>query len=671
MVAVTVEELTRSSDGEAIMSRGNYNNLVARSRINVLRPGKGAGSYALIEYASLPQRFKDRWVAKYGDPEDIMMEETETVRTDTDAQAYYDAYTLPDGSRLPLGKQREYTVNASVLGALAKTVADQRMRRRMGNNSTPIVWGNIVAESERLRAATGHTLPKSEARLREKLREFGKEGYACLVSGKFGNANTVKITEEVGRQIIALRRSRTPIYSTRDIFEKINGMAKAKGWKQLRSESSVVSYLERPEVKPKWYDAVYGELAAKQVYSRHESTVMPSMRDSLWYGDGTKLNLYYRDYEDGRLVVKTAYVYEVADAMNDTLLGHKIGRTENFLLQYGAFREAVTTSGHRPFEIVTDNQGGQKSKIAQKFFKSICHIFRTTAPYNPQSKTIERLFGRFQQQVLARDWRFTGQNVSSKNGWKVNREFLEANKADLYTFDEMCAAYEKYRREWNDMVVDRATGMTRLQQYQASVNPEAVPVQEKDVKDMFWIWSTRAVPFTADGIAVQHAGVRRRYEVLDAEGRPDMEWRKRNTGRPFLVRFDPDDMGRVELFEERGDDRRYVATAYPYVQVHRNIQEQSPEEMAFIRANVEANKRLRVERQLEAKELEMAYGVAPEQNGLRSPALKGLTEAAFEELADTIIVTKEPEKVEIGPWTKDISNMEPDDWSQEDALSRL
>ena len=48
-----MHELTRSDDGEAVMSRSAYDHLVTRGRVNVLRPGKGLGSYALIEYLSL------------------------------------------------------------------------------------------------------------------------------------------------------------------------------------------------------------------------------------------------------------------------------------------------------------------------------------------------------------------------------------------------------------------------------------------------------------------------------------------------------------------------------------------------------------------------------------------------------------------------------------------
>ena len=71
-IAVTVEDLTRSDDGKAIMSMNNYRNLVRRKQVNILRPGKGLGSCALIEYSSLPERFRRRFESKYGDPEVLL-----------------------------------------------------------------------------------------------------------------------------------------------------------------------------------------------------------------------------------------------------------------------------------------------------------------------------------------------------------------------------------------------------------------------------------------------------------------------------------------------------------------------------------------------------------------------------------------------------------------------
>lgn len=662
IIAVTMHELTRSDNGEAVISKSNYDKLVCRGRINVLRPGKGLGSYALIEYHSLPERFRLRFEAKYGNPEKIMKQEDMPLAADSEAQKYYHEYLLPNGEHLPEDKQTEYTLNARVLNALREMRGTQKAMRRACNNNTPVIWSNIFATAEELRQAYGHTLPKSEARLRDKLRQYTKEGYACLVSGKFCNANTLKITKAAGRQIVALRRCRVPVYTTKQLFEEFNRIAERRGWKRLASQSSLVQYLERPEIKPLWYDAVYGELAAKQLYARRNKTEMPTMRDSLWYGDGTKLNLFYKAVENGKTVVRSASVYEVIDAYSETLLGYAVSDTENFDAQFRAFRMAIETAGHKPYEIVTDNQGGQRSKIAQKFFANICRINRPTAPYNAPSKSIESVFGRFQKQVLHEDWRFTGGNITSKEAWKINREFLEANKEKLFTYEEMLEAYSVARSKWNAMK-HYQTGIAHEEMYRTSVNPATERVTELDMIDLFWLTTERPSIFTADGITIQYQNRKYTYEVLTSDGTPDYAWRSENTGREFFVRFDPKSMDRALLYEQTPMGLRYETVAYPYLTVRRNIQEQQEGDMELIRYNDEANKRERVRRQIEAHALELEHGVAPEQHGLRTPAIKGISEKEYERLADTVVVVPSEqysEPVTVGEYTKAVSNLDCD-----------
>lgn len=656
-----MHELTRSDDGEAVMTLYTYKHLIARGLVNVLQRACRCKK-ALVEYRSLPERFRTRFEAKYGDPEKTMKQDEMPLAHDAEAQKFYHDHLLPNGEHLPEEKQAEYTTNARVLNALLDMLNTQKAMRRARNNNTPVIWSSIFRAAENLREAYGHTLPQSEARLRDKLRQYTKEGYACLVSGKFCNSNTLKITKAAGRQIVALRRCRVPVYTTHQLFDEFNRIAERRGWKPLNSLASLTQYLERPEVKPLWYDAVYGELAAKQLFARRNKTEMPTMRDSLWYGDGTKLNLYYKAVEGGKTVVRTVQVYEVVDAYSETLLGYSVSASENFDAQFAAFRMAIETSGHKPYEIVTDNQGGQRSKVAQKFFANICRVNRPTAPYNGPSKSIESVFGRFQKQVLHADWRFTGGNISSKEAWKINREFLEANKASLYTYEEMLAAYAAAREQWNAMPHYR-TGIAHEEMYRASVNPMTDRVTELDMIDLFYLTTERPSVFTADGITIQWRKREYTFEPLTTDGRPDYEWRREHTGREFYVRFDPQKMDRALLYSSTPLGLRYETVAYPYLAIRRNIQEQRDGDMDLIRWNDEANKRERVRRQIEAHALEMEYGVAPEQHGLRTPALKGITEREYERLADTVVVvpaeaTAEP--LAVGEYTKAVSNMDID-----------
>lgn len=651
------------------MSISEYKHLVSRKQVNVLRQGKGVGNYALIEYASIPKRFKAAFVAKYGEPEEIMRQEIEAARTflpqDSAAQQFFATYKLEDGKYIQEDFQTAYVLNARVLNVLLGAVNTQQVQHRSKNNRTPVQWSNIHKISEEYRTVYNHTLPKGERRLRDKMREYKREGYACLVSGKLGNANAEKVMDEGLRWAVAMRRSKTPVYTVTQIWEEYNRVAPKKGWKPLKSDSTLQQILSRPDVMPLWYDAVYGELAAKQMFSRRNKTKMPTMRDSLWYGDGTKLNLFFKTYESGKLEVKTAYVYEVMDAFNDTLLGYAIGPTENNDLQYRAFRMAIETSGQKPYEIVTDNQGGQKKKILKDLFENITtKVGRPTAPYNPQSKSIESAFGRFQKEVLHKDWRFTGGNISAKEAWKTNREFIETNKESLYTYEELLAAYDKARQEWN-------ASDGRMDAYLASENPGVDKVSESDMVKLFWIRTDKPVKFTADGITIQHNKKKYTYEVFTEEGLPDYEWRMQNTEKSFFVMYDPLTMDTALLYEPTASGSRFVTAAYPYLQVQRNIQEQQEGDMALIRMNDRENKRVRVRRRIETKALEMEFGVAPEQHGLKTPALKGISEAEYERLADEMYATPQEsaaEPVSYGEYTKAVSNM---DYDPNSALNRL
>lgn len=203
-ICVTVAELTDSSDGNAVMSYKNYNILAFRNRLSIVRPGKGLDSYAHIDWQTLPERFRKKYIAKYGDQEKKLREAERAVKYDEKAFEFFSTATTPDGKAIKEDKIEEYTWNASVLNRLLECHDIQKSSRALaGNPGTPIAWSGIAAESEKLRDECGHTLPKSEARLKDKMRRYRAEGYACLISSKLSNTNSSKLTPEGEELIIA------------------------------------------------------------------------------------------------------------------------------------------------------------------------------------------------------------------------------------------------------------------------------------------------------------------------------------------------------------------------------------------------------------------------------------------------------------------------------------
>lgn len=660
-LCVTVYELTRKDDGEAIMSFENYKSLVKRRRLHVVRQGKGLGNYALIDYNSLPERFRACFEEKYGKPEDIMKMQaiSDSFIEDTIARDFFANHILPDGSHLKDEKIDEYTTNASVLNEIIKIENDREALKRALGSKAGSVKQSILNTLEKFRNYPGHTLPGSWARIQKTIKDYKDGSYITLISGRVGNKNSLKITEAAGLQIVALKRSKVPQYTNEQLFAEFNRIAPEKGWKQLKSINSLVQFLHKPEIEPLWYDAVHGELAAKQRYTRKNKTEMPSMRDALWYGDGTKLNLYYKGFDaKGKAVLCSTQVYEVMDVHSEVFLGYHISDSENYETQYRAMRMAVETAGCRPFEIVTDGQGGHKKLESMQFFERITRVSRRTAPYNPQSKTIENAFGRFQAQILHKDWRFTGQNITSKRAdSRPNLEFIEANVENLYTLAELKEAYALYREEWN-MEKHPATKRPRIEMYKASVNPEAQPLAFVDMVDMFWKTTEQPSTFTSSGITITIDKKEYTYEVYDSNNMPDLAFRRKNTYRKFVVKYDPLDMSSVRLYSEDKGGLRFVATAHPYYVTHRAIQEQEAGEMKFLQEMTDLNKQQRIEHQIYVAGLEMDHGVAPEQHGLNRPRIKGMSAKAVEAYMGKVEAESKPEMepITIGAMEKEISN---------------
>lgn len=663
-LCVTHEELTSGDD--PIIRSDTLRQNVHRGNIQSAHRGGGEGGYALYIYSSLPDKYQKRFVAKYGDPEQKLIREMimSKVKKDENAELFFEEYRYDkNGEQVPLPEriQAEYVWNASVLNALISELDTLRPKRNMLGGSRN-VWETLLARVEEWRGEYAHTLPGSEGRLKSLVNQYRPQNYAVLVSGKYGNSNTLKIEEEAGRYLVALKRSRVPVYTDMQIFEEYNRVAPERGWKPLKSPRSLREWLNSPRIEPLWYDAVHGEMKAHQRYGRKHKTELPSRRDSLWYGDGTKLNLYYKD-EHGN--VRTIGVYEVMDAYSEVLLGFHISENENYEAQYHAYRMALQTSGHKPYELVHDNQGGHKKleRVSDGLLAKISHIHRPTAPYSGQSKTIESAFGRFQSQVLHKDWRFTGQNITTKKASsRPNLEFIEANKDKLYTLAELKAKYVEARREWNEMK-HPATGISRIGMYNTSVNEETEAVTARDMVDIFWVMTSRPSTFTSSGIEVTIGGKSRTYEVYSSPGVPDHEWRRRNTYKQFYVKYDPYDFGSVRLYwKDKGGEFRFERVAEPYMVIHRAIQDQGEGEAAFIRREQEANVQDRVERQVVAKEIEYEHGVAPEQHGLNTPKLKGITAEVQRQIdRRTKKYGQPPEEITMGRSTKVISNIS---WDQ-------
>ena len=642
--------------GAKVMKKYHYDNYTRRGPFNVLRKAGGRNTPALIAWVSIPQEYQEQIIDKYGDPTETAKHIifSDYLERDPKAIQFYANYTLESGDAITEDIQKKYAAEAAIMTAINRVLNDRILKTKaLGSGGISATWKKLAEVVHSLpRHTWPHALPKNHRSLRRKYDDFIEKSYKSLIHGGHGHKNSEKINDNAKIWVIARWADRVKkVANFAQLLSEYNEKAEKQGWKLLKAEETLYNYLQHPDIKMLWEGYRYGELKAKEKRNYQHSTKMPSMRDSLWYSDGTKLNYFYRD-ENGK--VATCQVYEVMDAFSEVLLGYHISKTEDYEAQYFAYKMAVKTSGHRPYQIGFDGQGGHSKLAAGNFLGKVSRISIKTQPYNGKSKTIENAFGRFQQQFLKRDWFFTGQNITAKKEEsKLNAEMFTANTANLPTLEEIKEVYAKRRTEWNQ-APHHDTGMPRIEMYYASNNPKAPAIGMFEMVDIFWIEREKPVTVTAFGITFTEKKQKYTYVPYNEDRLPDVDWLASNVDRKVHVKFDPDDMSLVYLYEMTPLGLRFLTAAETKVEIHRGKQEQEPWEASFIQQMDAQNKNRRIAVRDKMDAILEQHGMLPEQYGLNSPALKGIESQSKKNKENK---ANKGKGAEIGAYQKKISNM--------------
>lgn len=656
ILCISQTELT-SGDPESgnsqdwpIITRNAYDHFINRNPdVRIQRACKNTP--ALLAYDKLRLDIKNKIVAKYGNPYEITPHNsfTDSVKGDPKALEFFRNFRLDNGRALPETNITEYYTNTILLNAIHALLNTNRAFVKSRQGKITNRWEKVSLIINRLNTREyPHTLPSNPRRLADKYRDFTRMGCESLIHSAFCNKNTEKIND-LGKMWMLARWANQVdrVTCEQQLLEEYNEKAELEGWKTIKSTGPIHGYLYRVDIKPLWWGYRYGELKSKEKFALQISTEMPTMRDSLWYSDGTKLNYYYLT-ENGK--IETCQVYEVMDAFSEVLLGYHISKTEDYESQYYAYKMAFKTAGHKPYQITFDNQGGHKKLEAGEFFNKLSHLAIRTQPYNGKSKTIESVFNRFQSHFLKKEWYFTGQNITTKRTEsKANLEFITENKANLPSLEEIKAKYEQRRNEWNQAAHPK-TGKSRLEMYFGSTNEKAIKVDTWDMIDMFWLTRKEPITCRAYGITFQEKKVH--YDYLVYKNYPteiDQEWLRNNIDKKFIIKFDPDDMSMIYLYEEDATGLRFVTHAETKITVHRGKQEQEDGEAALIRQIIEENKRLRLEDKEKMEEILKEQGQNAESYGLTTPALKGI---------EKIKKRKQKKEISYANAEKEISNVD-------------
>jgi len=611
---------------KGIISKSNYDKLKRLGRIKVVRRAAYM-TPALVEWDSLPGRYKEKIKAILGgDPKEMHHRWvfSDYLTQDTRALEWLRNYRTSEGKALTDKLIRTYYAKIIVFNAITSIRKNHTgILHTKGMNETRL-WKALAEVIHHLDEETyPHRLPRNYRRLKQKYFEYMHRGYEAILHGGIGNKNKEKLTSEA--KIWALTRwadQVNRVSSLTHLLEEYNNIATKKAWAKLRTEETLRNYLYREDIRHLWWHARYGERTAKEKFTYHMGTRLPKYRDSLWYADGTKLNLYYLT-DDGK--IGTLTVYEVMDAYSEVFLGFAIGEQEDYQLQYKAFRMAVEVSGYRPYQISFDNQGGHRKGKTGELLRKLTHLAINTQPYNGKSKTIESAFGRFQQRYLKTQWNFTGMNITAKRKEShINKEFLLANKEFLPSRSDVIAQYKRLREKWN-MAPHPRTGIPRWEMYQNSKNPDTERIGRMDYVELFWTEREKPVRLTPYGLGFKVNGVKRWYmKYLDDGITPDVHWLKQNIDKPFFIRFDYEDESEIYIYEQRANGRAFAGRLTPKIFAARGKQDQTEIDIKHINASLLANKQSRIESRDMLEAILETMGSSATQQGFNIPAIAGV-----------------------------------------------
>ena len=500
-LCVSARELV---DG-GVMSQGCYQKMASRGRIGVVRRGGGAaGQYALVAVDSLPRVYRAKVVKMYPEGSLTRLKGWVCSNYELDQKAvafFHDRRQT--GLDLPEDKIREYVVNASVLNCCIRLYDRAATAQKLFGGKYN--WEQMARAIEALREEYGHTLPASTLRFRRKVNEYKKDGYGCLISGKFGNQSARKVDWKTERLILSLAVLPTKPFNTTthdnylsfvcgelDVYDlKTGELMNPDDFVDVRtgepkelSETTIANYLNKPSNK----------LLVEQRLSSWTTFMHEQMPHVHRHGGDWSLSQITMDDVDLTRKLKDTkqrvHAYYAYDVVSQCVVGASYARKKDECLVVDCFRDMFRLIDKMgwgmPAGIEVENH--LMSQYKDGFLQAgVAFPFvHFCAPQNSQEKYAEPLNGAKKRSVIHKNHegigRFYGKGKWRQESRKVSDETNELwEDKEYFGFDELVADDRQDSYEWNHQLhpnQKKFPGMTRWDVLTERVNPNLQPVDK-------------------------------------------------------------------------------------------------------------------------------------------------------------------------------------------------
>lgn len=552
----------------SILTKENYD--VAKHRGNITVHGKGGnGRKVLVEFDSMPVKYKAKVREIYGDPYIYAsrMPILNALEWDHKAQAFYTGYELPSGDKLPaadtclrgrsqINYVKRYSEAATWLNMLSRMTTDRAALKRELNISIMQFW----EEATGLIKTKSVNLPANAKRLKEKLKNYQEtampDRYESLIEvHKFGNEFSKKIKDEESESFLKGLLSARNKHDDTVIASAYNVWATETGRDTITPGS--VGYWRK-----KWSNFLLLEREGVGNFyariSKQGQRKRPSSPLLLVNSDDNVFDAFFRT-DDSNWFRPALYV--VMDSYNDYILGYAIGATVTKELVKEAYRNAqrhvqgLTGDAYLWQQIQTDRWGvsGKNTTELEHFYNSMA-TFTPAALKNKQTKYVERAFGVTWHQELKKEfpYNYSGHNVTAKE--KLNTENL-----DTKLFPPVAEAKERIERFINRLRLTKRSGCEKsrlaewLEAFQGSEKSKKHLLAPELRLQIFGRVHEHLNQITAKGVTPTLLGERRVYEL-------SQEQIFTHIGKRVQVIYDEHDLSEVLITDGKGV--RFVAREY-------------------------------------------------------------------------------------------------------------
>lgn len=507
----------------------------------------------LIKLDSIPKATRKKFLSKY-DADSIQewaKNEAQRllgryIQKDERDLQYFRGLKHENGKRFFTDREcNELSTTAAWLRFLASIPREKRVAQKMGFENKTELLKAAHRQTTQIEKLKGLRKLSSFRRFRDRIAAYSKEGNSCLVSKKYGNSNTKKLTKKAEKLL-------------RQLYSKHNKFAYSQVHEQYRSFVSSVSvcdreaypeiglttvknYLRRPSVKMICSLERNGLQETKRMFEPSFKRQRPSYPHAMWVMDGTPVELYFQEH--GKYW-KRMYGFFVIDACSWNMVGYALAESETADVIFEALKMASTSTGYLPDQLQFDNSSAIKSHDMMAWYPSFTRYASSTQVGNAKAKIIEPAFARFNESCLRQYDNYAGANIEAKKlDSKVNAEWLRKNKHAIPDRAGVIAQIEEAISVWNSL--HPLEGETKAQELTI----------ERRV-DVFWKWrmknreEKKTYQYRKEGMRIQIRNIKYDFAVYDpADGHLDYEFWREHAGKSFHVKYDPDDMSMIALYE--------------------------------------------------------------------------------------------------------------------------